>query len=95
MYGRLSLRMNPNDGDTVFYYSAKEEELRKQLAPIPLIYDEEGRIKLPPKNKRLSSSSETTLTDLIGHSPDEADSVVLAVYAMEVLAKRPKAGAIL
>lgn len=95
MYGRLRLRMNPTDGDTVFYYDPNTPELRKQLAPIPLTYDEEGRIKLPPKNKRTTNSTEVTLTELIGHSPDEADSVVLAVYAMEVLAKRPKAGALL
>lgn len=95
MYGRLRLRMNPMDADTKFYYPPELDELRKQLAPIPLLYDEEGRIKLPPKNKRSQTSTEVTLTELIGHSPDEADAVVLAVYAMEVLAKRPKAGALI
>lgn len=95
MYGRLRLRMNPTDADTRFYYPPDLTELRKQLSPIPLTYDEEGRIKLPPKNKRTANSTEITLVELIGHSPDEADAVVLAVYAMEVLAKRPKAGALL
>lgn len=57
-------------------------ELRAQLAPIPLMYDPEGRGKLLPKNKRNPDSDEMTLTQLIGHSPDEADSLVLAIHAM-------------
>ncbi len=59
-------------------------ELRRQLAKIPLLYDGEGRIYLPPKNRKEGQSKETkTLVDVIGCSPDEADSFVLAVYAMQ------------
>jgi len=58
------------------------EELLRQLRPIPLRYDGEGRIYLLPKNKRDPKSKEDTLTELLGCSPDEADSAVLATYAM-------------
>ena len=54
-------------------------ELRRQLPLFPLQYDEEGRIFLPPK-KRRSHSNQPSLIDIIGHSPDESDSLVLAVY---------------
>jgi len=57
-------------------------ELRRQLAPIPLLYDGEGRIYLPPKRKKSQTSNETTMADLIGCSPDEADATVLATYAI-------------
>ena len=57
------------------------EELIRQLKPIRLLYDGEGRIYMMPKNKK-PGSKEQTLIDLIGNSPDEADSTVLAVYGM-------------
>ena len=59
-------------------------ELLRQLAPIPLTYDREGRLKLLSKNKpsALTTSKEPTLTELLGCSPDEADSLALAVHAM-------------
>ena len=57
------------------------EELIRQLKPIPLLYDGEGRIYMLPKNKK-PGSKEQTLIDIIGNSPDEADSTVLAVYGM-------------
>lgn len=73
--------------------------LRKQLAVIPRDYDKEGRLSLRPKNHRSvdrdnKSMKVKTLVDLIGHSPDEADAVALAVWAMQN-AKRPnRAGAV-
>lgn len=57
-------------------------ELHRQLTPIPLQYDAEGRIVLMPKNKKSATSKEVTLRDLLGRSPDQADSFVLAVYGM-------------
>lgn len=57
-------------------------ELRRQLAPIPLLYDREGVMFLPPKHKKDPKSKEKTLTEIIGHSPDEADAFVMMVFAM-------------
>jgi hypothetical protein len=37
---------------------------------------------LPPKHKRDDSSNEVTLTDLIGHSPDEYDALLLQTHAL-------------
>lgn len=83
MYGRLMELLNPDLNEQVFALPEEYVELRQQLAPIPLKYDGEGRLYLLPKNRRSDNSNEKTLTDLIGHSPDEADSLVCAIYAME------------
>lgn len=70
-------------------------KLREQLAPIPLLRDSEGKMKLPPKHKKDENSKERTLVDIIGYSPDEADSLVLAVRAMQrANSVRTTAGAI-
>lgn len=57
-------------------------QLRKQMAVIPLKFELE-KLKIPPKNKKDPKSKEITLVDLIGHSPDELDSLVLAIHAMQ------------
>lgn len=57
-------------------------QLRQQLEPIPKNRDGEGRLILPPKNKKDPDSKEVTLVELIGHSPDEADAVVLALHGL-------------
>jgi hypothetical protein len=54
--------------------------LRDQLDGIPLKRDSEGRLKLPPKKKRTATSTEESLEDIIGHSPDEADAIVMLNY---------------
>lgn len=59
-------------------------ELIRQLAAMPKRYVE-GKLYLPPKSRKsdsITSKSEKTLAELLGRSPDEADSFVLAVYAM-------------
>ena len=89
------MRLDPSIEDTQFAIARTEIELRHQLSPIPLTYDDEGRLRLLPKTKKTPNSKELTLVDLIGHSPDEADSVVLAVYGMEVDASTAVAGTIL
>jgi hypothetical protein len=99
MYGTLMEYMNPGTERTVFNPStgAREPyrgfalprsnpELRRQLAPVPKTFDAEGRLKIPPKNKRSPDSRETCLTDLLGCSPDRADSLVLMLH---VLDRRP------
>lgn len=56
--------------------------LRQQLAPIPKIYDEEGRMELLPKTKKDPNDEKPTLTELIGCSPDEADALALAAFGL-------------
>lgn len=89
MYGELSLLCDPNHDGTLlrgcvggFAIPVEYEELRRQLAVFPRLYNEEGRMYLPPKNKRDSKDTRPTLTEMIGNSPDEADAVVLMVHAM-------------
>jgi hypothetical protein len=60
------------------------------------MYDEEGRMMLLPKSRKPGgNATQKTLTELIGHSPDEADALALAVHAMLHPGERkPTAGAI-
>jgi len=90
MYGLLRERMGSEDG---FGLPLEYDELRRQLAPMPLLFDGEGRLFLPPKNKRSPTSTEATIRDLIGCSPDEADALVLAVYGLHRKRVRVKVGA--
>ena len=76
-----------------FGIPTKFPALRQQLAPIPIQYDGEGKIVLPPKYKKDRNSTQITLTELIGHSPDEADALALAVYGLTKKQRRNTAGA--
>lgn len=89
MYGLLRERLDPgvHGENGVFGIPAEYTELRRQLAPIPLQYDEEGRMRLLPKNRKTPNSTEMTLVDLIGRSPDDADALVIALFT--VLRKKP------
>lgn len=58
-------------------------ELRRQLSLMPKLYDGEGKLYMLPKNKKDPKSTEITLNEILGCSPDEADSLVLAVFGME------------
>lgn len=82
MYGEASELMDPSINPWVFAIPSNEVELRRQLGPIPKLYDKEGRLRMLPKNKTNPDSTEKTLTELLGCSPDEADSMVLAIHAM-------------
>jgi hypothetical protein len=82
MYGVLRQMLHPDIQEVPFGIPAKYTELRRQLAPIPLLYDGEGRLYLPPKTKRNKAQKQQTMTDLIGCSPDEADSLVLATFGL-------------
>ncbi len=66
----------------VFGIPAKYEEIFRQLAPLPLLYDGEGRMYLPPKDSNTPQSKGVTIKKLIGCSPDETDSLALAVFAL-------------
>jgi|SRR5262252_2354335 len=81
-------------------------ELRRQLAKIPLLYDKEGQLYLPPKNPPAGSArpgeivgmgtqreTRVTMTSLLGHSPDEADALVLAVHGLTHTPRQATAGA--
>ncbi len=76
----------------VFAIPAEYTELRRQLGVMPLEYDEEGRIKLPPKKKPTPTFKGVTIEDMLGCSPDEADSFVLACYGMLTIKKQMVAG---
>lgn len=82
MYGELRMLLDPVSEYGPFGIPVEYTELRRQLSPIPLLYDEEGRLELPPKIIRSERSTKVSLVDLIGHSPDEADSLVLAVHGL-------------
>ena len=87
MYGILRRRLDPGDrGDLAI--PARYTELRRQLSLMPLRYDGEGRLYLPPKAKRNPQSTEQTLMDILGHSPDEADALVLAVFGQQQKSNR-------
>ena len=92
MYGEFSTLLDPSN-DRGFGIPAEYDELRRQLAPIPRKYDGEGTLRLPPKRKRHPNSTEVTFMDLIGRSPDHADSLVVAVHCMLHQRSRPVAGA--
>lgn len=80
------------DGSTgvghVFGISEDMPELRQELAILPLQYDHEGQLFLPPKDARPSGTktgnidNQITLRSLLGRSPDRSDSLALAVYAL-------------
>jgi hypothetical protein len=96
MYGELSWLMDPgewpNPGSLMpFALPHEAYELRRQLAPIPRQYDKHGRLKLPPKRKG-PGVTEKTLEEMIGCSPDEADSLVIAVHCMLHSKRRVQAG---
>jgi hypothetical protein len=94
MYGELRLLLDPtySRGFVLPAEFMYDPDLRNQLAPIPLRFDDEGRLKLPKKSKK-PGSSEPSLTQIIGHSPDEADALVLALHGLLHDVKRSRVGA--
>jgi hypothetical protein len=83
MYGMLRYNLlDPTQNPGGFAIPGEYTELRRQLSPLPLLYDPESRMYLPPKNKRGADSKERTLTEMLGCSPDQADSLVLAVFGL-------------
>lgn len=93
MYHNLSLLLDPASPQGGFGLPPADapeggraaENLRKQLAVIPRLLDDEGRYWLPSKGnvtEQMRRSRQKTLIEMIGHSPDEADALVLAVHGM-------------
>lgn len=101
MYWELRELLNPNREDRQkFGIPAWYPQFRQQLAPIPLVsetwnsFDGEGRVQLPPKTRSRPGSNEITMMELIGHSPDEADALVLMVHGLLHKPKTLEAGAV-
>jgi hypothetical protein len=91
MYGILRDSLDPSLSPMGFAIPPQYVELRRQLSLIPLLRDGEGCLYLPSKHGKPGSSVKS-LQDIIGRSPDEADSLVLAVYGLRRKVYRPKVG---
>jgi len=100
MYGVLSHAVNPiRRGDEkmlVYGIPRTMTDLVAQLRVIPKLTDPEGRLWLPPKHKspKTDNAKTKTMHELIGHSPDEADSAVLAYYGIIRKTFKARAGVI-
>lgn len=94
MYG-IARRLLNVDLEGNFGIDDKYHELKRQLSLMPLLFDHEGRMYLPPKERRSVNSQEQSLRDILGCSPDEADSFVLATFGQVKESRTSKAGAIL
>lgn len=84
---------NPARNTWSYGIPAEYSELRRQLSLMPYLLDGEGRMYLPPKNKKSPDSTEETLIDILGASPDEADAFVLMIHGLIHRARIMKAGA--
>lgn len=92
MYGTLRLALDPTVLEKGFGLPREMirlkrtdggPSLRDQLEILPLLYDPEGRLFLPPKQKRNVDDKTITIKDMLDdHSPDEADALVLGCYGL-------------
>lgn len=89
MFGELSELLDPAthaERGHGFAIPGQYTELRRQLAPMPKLY-KDGKMFMIPKHRKSKinqseTSTEKTLEDLIGCSPDEADALVLSVFGI-------------
>lgn len=79
MYGLASDLLRSEEG---FGIPPEYGETIRQLKVIPKQYDGEGRLILPPKDMPYPGYTGATIKKILGRSPDEADSFVMAVYGM-------------
>lgn len=89
---RIELRTERIDGQDVeipetkpkevFAIPAQLDELIRQMRPIPYEVDEYGRFCLIPKDKKGPNDKGKNMKALLGCSPDELDSLALAVHGM-------------
>lgn len=96
MYGDLHVLLDPSLNPDGYGIPKELLELRRQMAPIPKIYDAEERLILPPKHRKpgVEHSTIKPLEEIIGCSPDQLDAFVLAVHALLYDDPRPVAGPI-
>ncbi|MAD79246.1 MAG: hypothetical protein CMJ50_00165 [Planctomycetaceae bacterium] len=94
LYGNLRERLDPRshanangngEGNGTFAFPPDAADLRHELSILPLQYDSEGRMFLPPKDPtRAKATGQVSIQSLLGRSPDRADSLVLALHALRV-----------
>lgn len=82
MFGAIRQLLDPDANPTGYALPARYSRLFHELRPIPLTYDQEGRLYLLPKRNRDPNAKTPTLIDLIGHSPNDADALAVANHAM-------------
>jgi hypothetical protein len=83
LYGNLRRLIDPQREVGGFLLPPDSAELRQELVVLPLQYDSEGRLYLPPKDRISTNSTQTiTIRQLLGRSPDRADSLALAAWAL-------------
>ena len=88
MYWNLRELMDPSldnwgeDGKIFAIGRGSEyDELNRQLLLFPLDYNEKGKFYLPPKRVKQGSKVKS-LKSIMRCSPDESDSLVLAIHAL-------------
>ena len=78
LYGTLRELMDPDREGGAFALPPDGHQLREELAVLPLQYDSEGKLYLPPKDSTSArATGQRSLRQLLGRSPDRADSLVL------------------
>lgn len=89
LYGEFSNLLDPSSESFALpppNLGEQYEQLLFQLSKMPKLLDDKGRYWMLPKggqSEQMRKQKLTkTLTQIIGHSPDEADAVVLAVFGM-------------
>jgi len=98
MYHLIRLNIDPGNG-LIWAIPRKFVKLRQQLAPIPLLTDEKGRLWLPPKRPKSTITYEgerkkvTTLYDLLKRSPDHADGAAMLRWVLSNPKRQVRAGA--
>lgn len=98
MYHHLKQLMDPDlNGEGRNYKGfalPSDQRLRNGLKVLPVQLDSEGVYKLPPKRRGPGVPKDVvTIEEMLGHSPDEADAVVVALHALTRKDVRSKAGA--
>ena len=88
IYGLLRERLKPDRDGGQFLLPPEAHQLRTELAVLPLMYDSEGRLVLPPKSRSSAKPGQTSIEKLLGRSPDRADSLALAVWILDRYAGR-------
>lgn len=91
MHGILRTWIDPNMNERPFAIPEELYQLREELACLPLWWDKEGKMFLPPKDRepdKKENPDAITIKKILGRSPDRADSLVLAVYALAKKTKR-------
>lgn len=89
MYHQMALAIE-GDKDGIYAVPCDSEalvELHRQMSLVPKVtgdwsmWDTEGRIQMLPKQRKPGDTEQVTLTEIIGHSPDELDAAVLQHHA--------------